>query len=119
MKFTAATLLGVALSATSTSAFVPAAQRTTAAFVPSTTSIHSTTEEATSEGRSMSQKKEDRIRFMKSDKFHRRGFKEVRDKVESEVGTDYESSLVGDIKSNNYVIEKDGVKVYLAKVRNR
>jgi 4-hydroxy-3-methylbut-2-en-1-yl diphosphate reductase len=64
----------------------------------------------------MSQKKEDRIRFMNSEKFHRRGFKDVRDKVEAEVGTTYQSDLVGDIKSNNYVVEKDGVKIYLAKV---
>jgi hypothetical protein len=66
----------------------------------------------------MSQKKEDRLNFMKSDRFHRRGFKEVRDKVESAVQEQFQSSLVDNLKASNYVIEKDGVKVYLAKVRN-
>jgi len=63
----------------------------------------------------MSKKKEDRLNFMKSDRFHRRGFKEVRGKVESDVQEQYQSALVNDMKSANYVIEKDGVKVYLAK----
>ena len=64
----------------------------------------------------MSKKKEDRLKFMKSEQFHRRGFKEVRDQVESSIEQQYQSELVDDLKSNNYLIEKDGVKVYLAKV---
>jgi len=65
----------------------------------------------------MSRKKQDRLEFMKSDRFHRRGFKEVREKVENVVQEQFQSSLVDDLKSSNYLIEKDGVKVYLAKVR--
>jgi 4-hydroxy-3-methylbut-2-en-1-yl diphosphate reductase len=67
----------------------------------------------------MSKKKEDRLNFMKSERFHRRGFKEVRDKVESAVQEQFQSSLVDNLKSSNYVIQKDGVKVYLAKVRQK
>lgn len=66
----------------------------------------------------MSQKKEQRLQFMKSERFHRRGFKEVRDKVESDIQQQFNAQLVEDLKSNNYVLDKTeeaGVKVYLAK----
>ena len=125
MKFsTAALLLVVAPTSQAFQPMVP--QRTTS----TSTSLFSTTEEeqqqdqmsagSGSGGRmGMSKKKEDRLNFMKSDRFHRRGFKEVRDKVESAVQEQFQSSLVDNLKSSNYVIEKDGVKVYLAKVRER
>ena len=61
-------------------------------------------------------KKEDRLRFMKSNQFYRKGFKEVRDNVEKTMQEQFKSELVDDLKQNNYVIERDGVKVYLAKV---
>ena len=64
-------------------------------------------------------KKAERLRFMKSDQFHRQGFKEVREKVESTMGEQFESTLVKDLKSSNYVVERDGVRVHLAKVRQR
>ena len=54
---------------------------------------------------------------MKSDRFYRKGFKEVRDDVEEEMGEQFESEVVKDLKESNYMIERDGVKVYLAKVR--
>eukprot|EP00526_Cylindrotheca_closterium_P011959 CAMPEP_0113618402 /NCGR_PEP_ID=MMETSP0017_2-20120614/9313_1 /TAXON_ID=2856 /ORGANISM="Cylindrotheca closterium" /LENGTH=460 /DNA_ID=CAMNT_0000527899 /DNA_START=58 /DNA_END=1440 /DNA_ORIENTATION=- /assembly_acc=CAM_ASM_000147 len=60
-------------------------------------------------------KKEGRLGFFKSENFHRKGFKEVRDNVEDTIKDQYQSSLVDDLKSSNYVIEKDNVKVYLAK----
>jgi 4-hydroxy-3-methylbut-2-enyl diphosphate reductase len=65
----------------------------------------------------MSKKKEDRLNFMKSKQFHRRGFKEVREKVEQDIEQQFQSPLVNDMKTSNYVIERpeEGVKVYLAK----
>ena len=107
MKFTTAAL--VAAMAGTASAFVPASQ--TRAFVQS--KLFSTAEaEDTKKSRT---KKEDRLKFMKSDQFHRRGFKEVRDQVEQTVQDQYESEIVGELKTSNYVVEKDGVKVHLAK----
>ena len=55
---------------------------------------------------------------MKSDQFHRRGFKEVREKVESDIEEQFNAQLVEDLKESNYVLDKTdevGVKVYLAK----
>lgn len=60
-------------------------------------------------------KKDKRLTMMKSDKFHRKGFKEVRDSVEKLMETQFQSPLVKEFRSSNYMIEKDGVKVYLAK----
>lgn len=65
----------------------------------------------------MSKKKEDRLAFMKSDQFHRRGFKEVRTQVEKDIEDQFQAKLVNDLKESNYMIENKeaGVKVYLAK----
>lgn len=60
-------------------------------------------------------KKEQRLKYMKTEQFHRRGFKEVRENVEKSMEDQFESELVGELKSNDFVIEKDGVKVHLAK----
>lgn len=60
-------------------------------------------------------KKAARLGFIKSPTFHRNGFKEVRKDVEKEIETEYQSSVVDDMKSSNYIMERDGVKVYLAK----
>jgi len=121
MKFSTATLVGLVASAPfGAQAFQPvrtlspAAAAATAAA--SSTSLFSTAEKK-DQSSGMSKKKEDRLNFMKSERFHRRGFKEVRDGVESAIGQQYQSELVNDLKTSNYVIEKDGVKVYLAKVR--
>ena len=104
MKFCAAAVLAIA--ATSVDAFAPQVSNSRSA-----TMLQSTTE-GSAKPRT---KKEDRLAFMKSDQFHRRGFKEVRDKVENTITEQYQSPLVDDLKSNNFVIEKEGVKVYLAK----
>jgi 4-hydroxy-3-methylbut-2-enyl diphosphate reductase len=83
--------------------------------------LYSTTEKDSaktiSQGGTMSKKKEDRLQFMKSEQFHRRGFKEVREKVEQDIEQQFQAQIVNDLKSSNYVVEnKDaGVKVYLAK----
>ena len=54
--------------------------------------------------------------MMKSDQFHRKGFKEVRKQVDDVMTGQFKSELVEDFKSNDYVIDREGVKVYLAKV---
>jgi 4-hydroxy-3-methylbut-2-en-1-yl diphosphate reductase len=103
MKFTTAAIVATLGTA---SAFVPQNR----AFVRPQGALFSTAEETRG-----TTKKEDRLRFMKSDQFHRRGFKEVREKVERDVQEQYQSEVVGELKSSNYVVEKDGVKVHLAK----
>ena len=70
MKFCAAAVLAIA--ATSVDAFAPQVSNSRSA-----TMLQSTTE-GSAKPRT---KKEDRLAFMKSDQFHRRGFKEVREKV--------------------------------------
>jgi 4-hydroxy-3-methylbut-2-enyl diphosphate reductase len=112
MKFSTVAVLG--LAASSASAFGPQAAFSTRQF---TTSTSTTTFMSTKETGSMSQKKGDRLKFMKNERFHRRGFKEVREQVESSIGEQFQSNIVDELKSSNYLIEKDGVKVYLAKVR--
>lgn len=52
---------------------------------------------------------------MKDDRFYRKGFKEVRDGVETEMQERFKSDIVDELKDNQYVIEKNGVKVHLAK----
>jgi 4-hydroxy-3-methylbut-2-enyl diphosphate reductase len=110
MKFSRAAVLS--LVAGSATAFAPLAPRSES----SVTRLLSTTEE---EIETRSSKKDDRLRMMKSNQFHRRGFKEVRDGAEKRLEDEYMSGLVQDLKSSNYVMEKDGVKVYLAKVSDR
>ena len=75
--------------------------------------VHSTT---TDTEKKIPTKKEERLRFMKSNQFHRKGFKEVRDQVEETMQDEYNSAVVQDLKSNNHVMSKDGVQVHLAKV---
>lgn len=105
MKISGAAVLAIAIA--SVEAFSPASvqQRNgaTALFATPT------------EERKPRTKKEGRLGFFKSDNFHRKGFKEVRENVEETIKDQFESSLVDDLKTSNYVIEKDNVKVYLAK----
>lgn len=119
MKFTTSTLLALASAAPfGTLAFqTPAPARTTVSPMTTTTTLHSasSTTETQEQSSGMSKKKGDRLTFMKSEQFHRRGFKEVRNQVESAIQEQYQSPLVNDMKSSNYLIERDGVKVYLAK----
>lgn len=107
MKFTTAAVLGLS-AFNGVQAFQPISVRTLST-TSSRTQLHSTQA-------GMSKKKEDRLNFMKSEQFHRRGFKEVRKQVEDTIQDQFQSELVDDLKSSNYVLEKDGVKVYLAKV---
>jgi len=59
-------------------------------------------------------KKAQRLEFMKSDQFYRNGFKEVRTDVESTMQDQFKSNLVDEMKDNQFVIERDGVRVHLA-----
>ena len=60
-------------------------------------------------------KKEKRLQYMKSPSFYRQGFKDVRPAVEKSMEAQFKSPLVDELKTNNFVIEKDGVTVHLAK----
>ena len=107
MRFHASVVAAVAFASLTSNAFQPAvktAQRT--ALLMSTLKEQET----------KPTKKEERLRMMKSDKFFRQGFKEVREQVEDTMGQQFKSEIVDDLKSSNYVMERDGVKVYLAKV---
>ncbi|KAL7441153.1 hypothetical protein ACHAXH_005582 [Discostella pseudostelligera] len=118
MKFTAASVLAVAaLLSIGSDAFAPSSSRIVVQrFAPQPLSVSATEElsSADTEERKPT-KKEKRLQFMKETTFHRKGFKEVRDNVEKNMGEQFKSSLVDELKSNNYVIEKDGVRVHLAK----
>ena len=104
MKFTSSALV---LFAASASAFVHRTQRRTFVSLKST---------ATEEERARS-KKDERLRFMKNEQFHRKGFKEVRENVEEIMKGQFNSGLVNDMKTSQFVMEREGVKVHLAKVR--
>jgi len=121
MKFSSAAVLSAVFfaSASGAAAFTTSVGRSTVQPIrPS--ALYSTTEStstAETEERKPT-KKDERLRMMKSDQFYRKGFKEVREDVESVMEEQFNSELVDDLKSNNYVIERDGVKVHLAKVRS-
>jgi hypothetical protein len=61
-------------------------------------------------------KKQERRRIMATDSFHRMGFQDTREKAAETMKSEYQSELVADLKSNNFVMERDGVRVHLAKV---
>jgi 4-hydroxy-3-methylbut-2-enyl diphosphate reductase len=116
MKFSAPSILAVAALSTKSHAFSPSHFHR----ISSPTSIHMSSTEATSvddtsSTRTMSTKKEKRLQYMKSPSFYRQGFKDVRPAVEKSMEAQFKSPLVDELKSSNYVIEKDGVKVHLAK----
>jgi hypothetical protein len=84
----------------------------------STTSLQSTAEVESTEAAESRKptKKDERLRMMKSDNFYRRGFAEVRQGVEEKMGQQFKSPVVDELRNSNFVIERDGVKVHLAKV---
>mmetsp|Transcript_20162 Transcript_20162/g.50182 ORF Transcript_20162/g.50182 Transcript_20162/m.50182 type:complete len:460 (+) Transcript_20162:307-1686(+) len=103
MKFSSSSISALALlAANGSDAFAPAIQSPGLA----STELFSTKSQS---------KKNDRLEFMKNPQYHRRGFTDVRPKIEEKMEEDYTSELVEDLKSNNYLVEKDGVKMYLAK----
>lgn len=116
MKFTSASVLAVvALLSIGSDAFAPSSR--SVHRIPKSLSASAVTEEEIDtdiEGANPT-KKAKRLEFMKTPTFHRKGFKEVRENVEKNMGEQFKSDLVDELKSNNYVIEKDGVRVHLAK----
>ena len=125
MKFSSSAVLSAVLFAPGAAAFtaslpsVGPSTRSTARPTQRSGALFSTTEETevTEEQERRRTKKDERLRMMKSDQFYRKGFKEVREDVESVMEEQFQSELVDDLKGNNYVIEREGVKVHLAKVR--
>jgi 4-hydroxy-3-methylbut-2-enyl diphosphate reductase len=103
MKFASAAILLIA--AGTASAFAPN---------PSLSTRFSSSPLRMSEKTSEEKKISKRLRFMKSDQFFRNGFKEVRKDVEATMEGQFKSELVDTLKANEYVIERDGVKVHLA-----
>ncbi|VEU38130.1 unnamed protein product [Pseudo-nitzschia multistriata] len=110
MKFSSTALSVVLLLGAGCDAFSPLANANTNTGAKAS----ATALQAAAQG-SMSQKKGDRLEFMKNPQYHRRGFKDVREKVEETMEEQYKSDLVEDLKSNNFLMEKEGVKMYLAK----
>ena len=114
MKFTSSAVLSALFLVSGAAAFNPSVGP--AATIRQASALFSTAEETAVEEKKPS-KKDDRLRMMKSDQFYRRGFKEVRDDVEDVMEEQFKSKLVDEMKTSNYVVERDGVKVHLAKVR--
>jgi 4-hydroxy-3-methylbut-2-enyl diphosphate reductase len=111
MRFTAACTLLLAASA---DAFHPqafAARSKTALRQSTEASTEASTEEKAPT------KKAERLRMMKSDRFYRQGFKEARKGVEEVMEGQFKGEIVNELKNSNYLMERDGVKVFLAKVR--
>ena len=129
MKFSSSAVLSAVLFAPGAAAFTaslpsvgPSTRSTsTRPLIRQSGALFSTAEETevTEEQERRRTKKDERLRMMKSDRFYRKGFKEVREDVESVMEEQFQSELVDDLKGNNYVIEREGVKVHLAKVRLR
>jgi len=70
--------------------------------------------ETTQEETARVSKKQKRLEFMKSPQFHRNGFKEIRSEVEGTMNQQFKSSVVDEMKSNQFVMDREGVKVHLA-----
>ena len=118
MQFSSAALSAVFLlgSFTTCDAFSPATNNNAySSALYSTAEPPATKPNKGSPDGKMSRKKNDRLGFMKNPQYHRRGFKDVRPQVEDTMETTYKADLVEDLKTSNYVVEKDGVKMYLAK----
>lgn len=119
MIFTGSALAALLLSVPS-NAFVPSIRPVSISqsivSFDSTLFMSASVEEEVTEKRKPT-KKDKRLEFMQSENFYRKGFKEVRESVEDVMGSQFKSTTVNELKSSNYVMERDGVKVYLAKVR--
>mmetsp|Transcript_11581 Transcript_11581/g.21659 ORF Transcript_11581/g.21659 Transcript_11581/m.21659 type:complete len:467 (+) Transcript_11581:433-1833(+) len=117
MKFTSITVTSAILATTQTaSAFSPNA------FLFPSTHHHQhgphdfqlQMSETTQEETARVSKKQKRLEFMKSPQFHRNGFKEIRSEVEGTMNQQFKSSVVDEMKSNQFVMDREGVKVHLA-----
>ena len=117
MRFSKSTVMAVALLVAAVDAFAPThnIQRRHIVVRSSQQQFSTTNAEAVPTESRPPTKKEKRLEYIKSPTFHRQGFKEVRDNVEKSMGEQFKSGLVDELKSNDYVITKDGVTVHLAK----
>jgi 4-hydroxy-3-methylbut-2-enyl diphosphate reductase len=115
MKFTSAvvTLATLAISPT-VSAFAPHHHAFSSRQLQSNTQLQMSSETTQEEASTRVSKKHKRLEFMKSPQFHRNGFKEIRSQVEDTMKQQFKSSVVDEMKSNQFVMERDGVKVHLA-----
>jgi len=109
MKFSTSSVLAIAALAGSAAAFAPSAHHLNRIA----SSLSMSTEVA--EESKKKTKKEKRLEFMKTESFHRKGFKDVREGVEKSMQEQFKSQLVDELTSNDFVLERDGVKVFLAK----
>lgn len=108
MKFSSITLL---LTAASSALTASAFTQSSAFGVRSQSALFMA--EATEEEKRVS-KKNKRLQFMKDDQFYRNGFKDVRKDVEDVMDGQFKSKLVDDMKENEYIVEREGVRVHLA-----
>lgn len=69
------------------------------------------------DGRRQPSKRDERLGMMRSKQFHRNGFKEVRRKVEEDMKHQYRGSAVQELRDSDNTMERNGVRVFLAKVR--
>ncbi|KAL3774448.1 hypothetical protein ACHAWO_004515 [Cyclotella atomus] len=114
MKFSAPSVLAVAaLSSSSSHAFAPSHRSSSTKSIILMSSTEAVTTEEPSSKKTT--KKEKRLQYMKSPSFYRQGFKDVRPSVEKSMEAQFKSPLVDELKSSNFVIEKEGVTVHLAK----
>jgi len=112
MKFSQASLLFAVACISGATAFAPAQNK---AFVAqSNTALFSATEDVTEKKKPVT-KKNQRLKFMKNPQFFRNGFKEVREEVKQNMEESFESSIVQELKTNDFLLERDGVRVHLAK----
>jgi hypothetical protein len=91
MKFSTATVVAVTafVSSTGTYAFTPSITQQQQYKIRSAPTLSmSAVEEATTEKKSQT-KKAKRLQYMKTDQFHRKGFKDVREKVDKNMHISY------------------------------
>lgn len=70
--------------------------------------------ETTEEEKKELSKKGKRLKFMKSDQFYRTGFKDERKQVKEDMDSQFQSTIVDELKTNEFVIDREGVRVHLA-----
>lgn len=116
MRFTSSAVISALFLVSGAAAFNPSVGRSSQ-HIRQSSALYSTAEETAVTEEKKRSKKDDRLRMMKSDQFYRRGFKEVREDVEDVMEDQFKSKLVDEMKTSNYVVEREGVKVHLAKVR--
>lgn len=116
MKFASSAVVSALFLVSGAAAFNPSVGPVRSHAAAASSALFSTAEDTAVEEKKPS-KKDGRLRMMKSDQFYRRGFKEVREDVEDVMEDQFKSELVDELKTSNYVVERDGVKVHLAKVR--